>query len=175
MATRKRKFRLPTPEPERVPPEIPKANALLAERPEPRFTRPPPMLATRLGSPSYVISVDIETHDWADHEQDIHRVGPFGWYTLKREIVMEYVRIVEIAWAMGATNASTAPVIKSYLVKPDGFEIFKKTTNFHNISHETTCQEGVPLREVLCLFMEDVIKTHRSHHARVVSHHLDPD
>ena len=59
---------------------------------------------------------------------------------------------------MGATSASTAPVIKSYLVKPDGFEISKKATNFHNISHEAACQEGVPLREVPCLFMEDVIK-----------------
>jgi hypothetical protein len=88
---------------------------------------------------------------------------------------MEYGRIVETAWAMGATYASTAPVVKSYLVKPDGFEISKKATTFHNISHETACQEGVPLRDVLCLFMEDVIKTHWPHHSRVVSHRLDPD
>ena len=156
----------------KTPQKIPSAAALLATTTEQRLLPPPAMLETRLGSPTRVISIDVETHDWSDNEKSVRRTGPFGWYTLKEDCVMSYARIVEIAWVSGPANASTAAKVKSVLVQPDGFEISAKAAKFHKITSETAICDGEPLATALVAFMADVIEEH-SRGGRVVAHHLD--
>jgi len=127
-----------------------------------------------LGSPTVVIAIDIETHDWQDDEKACTRKGRFGWFTLKEECVMEYARIVEIAWLIAAASPSSPPAPpRSELVQPIDFTISAKATKkSHHITNEEAHAKGVPLAAALSEFMKDVTDA-VSKGGRLVSHHLD--
>ena len=56
-------------------------------------------------------------------------------------------RIVEIAWeAYDPTGALVEA--KSFLVRPDGFNIPAESTRIHGITHDHACEEGVDISEV---------------------------
>ena len=63
---------------------------------------------------------------------------------------------------------------KAYFVRPDGFEVADKATNFHKFSHEHVECEGRPLADVLREFMVDV-KTACAAGGRVAAHQLEFD
>jgi hypothetical protein len=88
---------------------VPKAAAIDPMPSGTRLLPPSPQLDKMLGSPPLVIAIDIETHDWQDNEKACTRKGRFGWFTLKEDCVMEYAKIVEIAWLIGASDPSSPP------------------------------------------------------------------
>ena len=77
-------------------------------------------MAKRLGSPSEVIAMDIETADWSTDENNVSRIGLFDRYILKEESVISRARIVEIAWAIGPADASAGVEVNSALVRHMG-------------------------------------------------------
>ena len=101
-------------------------------------------------------SEDIETHSWLDGATNKGGIGQFGWYTMRDEATLKFARIVQIAWVVGKAYIDAPVVTKSYLVKPDGFEIATKAINFHHITNEEAAAKGKPLQEVLLEFMSDV-------------------
>ena len=95
---------------------------------------------------------------------------------MKEDIVMEYARIVEIAWVIGPSDRSRPPDInKSRLVCPDGFQISSKATDkCHKITNEMALRDGVPLAVALCDFMRDVTDAF-ARGGKLVSHHIEFD
>ena len=103
-----------------------------------------------------VVGVDVETAGWeeGDTRSSMHK-GRFGFLTRCREDVFEQ-RIVQIAWAIGNSDAHTAPTkYKELTIKPQGFTITDKAIKFHGITNECA-QEGVSLRDALVEFMDDM-------------------
>ena len=153
---------------------VPRAAAITPMPSGTRLLPPSPDLDKMLGSPTVVIAIDIETHDWQDDEKACTRKGRFGWFALKEECVMEYARIVEIAWLIAAANPSSPPAPpRSELVQPIDFTISAKATKkSHHITNEEAHAKGVPLAAALSEFMKDVTDA-VSKGGRLVSHHLD--
>lgn len=153
---------------------VPKAAAVDPMPSGTRLLPPSPQLDKMLGSPPLVIAIDIETHDWQVNEKACTRKGRFGWFTLKEDCVMEYAKIVEIAWQIGASDPSSPPSPpRSELVQPIDFAISTKATEqSHHITNEEAHAKGVPLAAALSAFMEDVADA-VSKGGRLVSHHLD--
>jgi hypothetical protein len=141
-----------------------------------RLLPPSPQLDKMLGSPPLVIAIDIETHDWQDDEKASARKGRFGWFTLKEDCVMEYARIVEIAWFIGASDPCSPPSPpRSELVQPIDFTISTQAIEkSHHITNEEAHAKGVPLAAALSAFMKDVTDAF-SKGGRLISHHLDFD
>ena len=144
------------------------------------FGLPPPMVpnksvSERLGSPSIVIGIDIETYDWQTKEKLKGRMGQFGFYTLRSEDNLKYASIVQIGWVIGDTQPESIPMIsKEYIVKPDGFRISSKAEKYHGISHEKVMKDGVPLKTMLKELFDDISAPHLRE-ARLVAHHLEFD
>ena len=153
---------------------VPKAGTIAVNPAGTRLLPPSPDLDKMLGSPPLVIAIDIETHDWKDNEKACTRKGRFGWFTLKEDCVMEYAKIVEIAWLIGASDPSSPPSPpRSELVQPIDFTISTKATEkSHHITNEEAHAKGVPLAAALSAFMKDVADA-VSKGGRLVSHHLD--
>jgi hypothetical protein len=156
-----------------IAPPVPQA-ATLKMGPEAHVAQPPPILISRLGSPSRVIGIDVETNDFSPNETTRGRIGRFGWYTLKEESVMESARIVEIGWALGPADASIPPTVKSYFVTPTGFQVSERISNWSGgrISHSVAQEKGQPLATVLRMLMTDVMAEYALG-GRVVAHQLD--
>jgi hypothetical protein len=158
----------------REPTPVPHAADVIATLSGPPLPPPPPILNEWIGSPRLVVAIDIETHGWEASEQKIRRRGPFGWITSKEDCVMEYARIVEIAWVTGPADQS-APSRRSELVQPFDFTISAQATDeCHQITNDEATNKGLPLIEVLRDFMNDVANA-VSHGGRVVMHHLEFD
>ena len=153
---------------------VPKAGTIAVNPAGTRLLPPSPDLDNMVGSPPLVIAIDIETHDWKDNENACTRKGRFGWFTLKEDCVMEYAKIVEIAWLIGASDPSSPPSPpRSELVQPIDFTISTKATEkSHHITNEEAHAKGVPLAAALSAFMKDVADA-VSKGGRLVSHHLD--
>jgi DNA polymerase III epsilon subunit-like protein len=76
--------------------------------------------------------------------------------------------IVSISWLVLDSDTNENITQKSYIIKPDGWEIPTETTMIHGISTEFALQNGVPLKHAL----DDFLSTP---HDMIVAHNLDFD
>ena len=60
-------------------------------------------------------------------------------------------------------------------MRPDGFQISQKATDFHKIAHRTAETEGAALDAVLAEFLADLLYVVDEKHGRLVCHHLEFD
>ena len=83
--------------------------------------------------------------------------------------VDNWPRLVQLAWA-GFDSHGCGTGARSYLIRPDGFNIPKTAEKIHGISTEHAKRSGVPIAQVLAQFAEALGK------ARVVvAHNLSFD
>ena len=61
---------------------------------------------------------------------------------------MEFPHVVQLAWSFGDKE-------RSFIIKPDGYEIPPETTAIHGITTERAVAEGVPFAEVVDEFLAD--------------------
>lgn len=61
---------------------------------------------------------------------------------------MQFPQVVQLAWSVGDKE-------KSYIIKPDGYEIPEETTEIHGITTERAIAEGVPFAVVVDEFLTD--------------------
>ncbi len=78
-------------------------------------------------------------------------------------------RLVQLAWQLHDTTGKLLSQ-KSYLIKPDGFDIPFKAEQVHGISTKRALEEGLPLVDVLTVFREDL-----SHTLLLVGHNIEFD
>jgi DNA polymerase III epsilon subunit-like protein len=76
--------------------------------------------------------------------------------------------IVSISWLVMDSNTNEILTQKSYVVKPDGWEIPEESTKIHGISTEFAEMTGAPLKDV----MRDFLETPRD---MIVAHNLEFD
>ena len=67
-------------------------------------------------------------------------------------------RCVQIAWQIHDIEGKLVSV-KNYIIKPDGYDIPYNATKIHGISNEIANEKGIPLKEVLNYFLDDVKKS----------------
>lgn len=60
----------------------------------------------------------------------------------------QFPHVVQLAWSLGNKE-------KSYIIKPDNYEIPPETTAIHGITTERAIKEGVPFAEVVDEFLAD--------------------
>ena len=135
------------------------------------FVCPSEEVRKRIGPGTFVVGVDIETHDWETNGGSKGGFGQFGHYA-RCNSNDHAARIVQLGWA--ARRADGPPETKERLVKPHGYWISEKAAKFHGVTHDRACAHGMPLRDVLLEFMEDMhVLTEEG--ARMVVHHLEFD
>ena len=141
-----------------------------------RRITPPPLVKQQLASPSVILSVDVETHDWMEiaKENKKGHLGQFGWYTMDPPEQLRYQRIVELGWVVGVTEDYEGTLVKTRLVKPSGFRISDKARAFHGISNEEANSNGMDLADVLKEFMDDV-RSACARNGRVCAHNFEFD
>ena len=66
-------------------------------------------------------------------------------------------RLVQLAWQVHDIKGKLVKV-KNYIIKPEGFDIPYNASKIHGISSERAEKEGMPLVEVLGIFMQDIEK-----------------
>ena len=133
----------------------------------------PAIIAGRLGNPSEIISIDIETHGWPSTPTRVH-IGSFGWHFCEEEGLCDFARILQLGWAIGRAGLSTPRTVKNYYIKPSDFSVTHAATRFHGITHDFAVQHGHPLDQVLMELMDDVETPHKRG-ARLCAHHLEFD
>jgi len=138
-----------------------------------RPTTLPLIVKQQLASPSLILSVGIQTHDWLDipKENKKKHSGQFGWYAMDPPEQLRYQRIVELGWVVGAID-SNKTVVKTRLVQPNGFCISDEARAFHGISNEDIIRNGMDLINVLEEFMADV-KTACATNGRICAHKFE--
>ena len=60
----------------------------------------------------------------------------------------QFLHVVQLAWAFGDKE-------RSFIIKPDNYEIPPETTAIHGITTERAIAEGVPFAEVIDEFLAD--------------------
>ena len=78
-----------------------------------------------------------------------------------------------VGWAYISCD-SEVPVIKTHLIKPEGFAIEISATEKHGIEHDAALGHGRPLHEVLREFLDDVMALLQQGY-RIYAHHLGFD
>ena len=119
---------------------------------------PPPPAVAALFEPACELwaAIDIETHELVPGGANSWwREGQFGHMSRLLPAALEELRIVQIGWAVGAFDCQT-PVVKSCLVRPDGFAISEAAAMKHGISHELADRDGYPLTKVVLDMLRDV-------------------
>ncbi len=125
----------------------------------------------RLSTSGCFIGIDVETNALAQSVK--HWIqGQYGFECKIEANGLEMLRIIELGWSIGTLDCDS-PVVKSYLIQPNGFIVSTDATEKHNISHEMAVA-GRPLRDVLEEFVSDVFPLCCSG-ARVAAHHLEFD
>ena len=64
-------------------------------------------------------------------------------------------RLVQLTWQVHDVEGKLIDV-KNYIVKPEGFDIPFNASKIHGISTERAEKEGMPLSEVLDIFMKEL-------------------
>ena len=78
-------------------------------------------------------------------------------------------RIVQIAWSLYDFHGNHWES-HSLIIKPDGFVISEEVAKIHRITQERAEKEGIPLKEALDKFSEDVKRS-----TYLVAHNIDFD
>lgn len=63
----------------------------------------------------------------------------------------QFPHVVQLAWAFGDKE-------RSFIIKPDNYEIPPETTAIHGITTERAIAEGVPFAEVIDEFLTDAAR-----------------
>ena len=154
--------------------KIPRASDIRPQKPGMNFIPLPNVVVAQLGDPAVVIGIDVESHSWPNDSCRRGHTGQFGKYTMKDDKTLRTSRIVKIAWTVGAAEVKAPVEVKCKLIRPDGYEIADKATQFHGISQEQAMSEGLDLKEVMEEFMKDMVELCESG-GRVVAHQLEFD
>ena len=105
------------------------------------------------GMPKFV-DLHIETHALAPTSASpVWRADEFGILTKDTVEAVSNLRIVQLGWVRSGDGP---PVIKTKLVKPDGFEIEQGATDKHHITHQAASENGLSMQVVLRAFLDDV-------------------
>ena len=158
-----------TPPTRRAPLPPPSIGSLVLATASPK--KPTDEVRAKIGSYKIVAGIDVETHGWTDGVESVGGRGQFGHYCICPPAKLE-ARIVTLGWAVG--ELSSDPVRKERIIKPDGFRVEEKATRCHGISHDRADSEGVPLKEVLTEFLDDMLAVMEAG-GRLVAHHLEFD
>ena len=141
---------------------------------QPKAQPLPQDVAVKLRGIDHIIAIDIETNDWQAHPPSSQSsrggLGQYGFFTILHPDDL-LARIVQISWVVGK-RSDAEPAIKEFIVRPDGFRISAKATEYHHIAEEQANAEGVPLAIVLREFVDD-IRAAVAQGGRVVSHNLE--
>ena len=152
-----------------------KVSDLTASGTEIMCTKPPPKcVLDKLVPCDLMAAIDVETHDMVPKESK--RVpwsrDQFGLQTTTTAHTLSTLRVIQLGWAVGTSTDDM--VVKSIMVRPDGFEVSSEAVKMHGITQEKLASAGVPLGEALEIVVTDVLK-HCSRGARVVAHNLSFD
>ena len=79
------------------------------------------------------------------------RTGEFGFLTTADDEALSFLRLVQLGWAY-MEDGSDEPVVKTCLIKPEGFTIESAATEKHGINNSEAVEHGQPLAEVLRVF-----------------------
>ena len=101
------------------------------------------------------------------------RAGEFGFLTTANDETLLFLRLVQLGWAY-MTDGSDVPVIKSHLIKPEGFAIESAAIDKHGIENSEALKHGQPLAEVLRVFLDDLTSCLEKGY-RICAHHLGFD
>ena len=153
--------------------KIPKASEI-RDNPTKSLGKLPQILIEQIGNPKIVVGFDLETHGWPENSSSKGRIGSFGHYTMKDDESLKCARIVQIGWVVGGCRCDLEARSKCFLVKPNGFQVEEKATNFHGISHEMATNNGEDLKDVLMEFMTDAMKASKDG-GIVVAHQIEFD
>ena len=136
---------------------------------------PKPVMEKLQGSPLF-IGIDVETHALvprAPSQASFWRKGEFGFLTTADDEALSFLRLVQLGWAYMA-DGSDEPVVKTCLIKPEGFTIESAATEKHGIKHSEALEQGQPLAEVLRVFLDDLTSCLEKGY-RICAHHLGFD
>ena len=136
----------------------------------------PKLVMEKLHGPPLFIGIDVETHALVPrgpNQASFWRTGEFGFLTTADDEALSFLRLVQLGWAY-TTEDSEVPVIKSYLIKPEGFTIESTATEKHGIKHNEALEQGQPLAEVLRVFLDDLTSCLGKGY-RICAHHLGFD
>ena len=137
----------------------------------PKILPPSKAISTKLGGASLVMGVDIETADWESGSVPNGNTGQFGYYHLCKDSDLES-RLVQLGWAIGMRGQEAT--VKEYIVKPQAFVVSAKAEGVHGISHQRAEKEGLLLKDVLSMFVEDLSALEKKG-GRIVAHHMEFD
>ncbi len=161
--------------PKKIRPVIPKVGQLSDTKnhsSSPQNIKPTENVVRKLGDPSLTIGIDIEVHDWKELAGAKGCSGPFGFYT-RQNADLAFGRIVQIGWAIHNEGEGFKEINEMY-VKPEGFQVAKRASDYHGISQDMAVREGHPLEFVMVEFMTVVGKVVEAG-GRVIVHHLEYD
>ena len=133
--------------------QAPLAEAILANA-EPE--RPHLSVCNLFGGHREYIALDIETHALAEQTRADAPPSKIAARSGDRLVVFDRhscgneseLRCVQIAVARGRLS-DEMPLVKEWLVQPEGFEIDKAATEVHGITNEDAMFKGLPLKQVL--------------------------
>lgn len=90
-------------------------------------------------------------------------------YKAPMQDTANWPRLVQLAWLL-VDECGTELKRKSVIIRPDGFTIPEEAVRVHGITTERALNEGLPLRNVLDEFMQDVELAEE-----IVGHNIDFD
>ena len=141
--------------PQPPPKKVPKAVELTMDD----GTLPSPSavtLAFFTSQSDFWIAIDVETHDLIPNTNDVGWVlGQYGHSCRIDGPTIVDLRIVQIGWCIGRCSSTNGPVVKSSLIKPDGFSISAAATAKHRITQEAAIANGKPLAIALHELLKD--------------------
>lgn len=65
------------------------------------------------------------------------------------------MRCLQLAWQLHSSGGTLLSAHNFY-VKPEGWEVTKQASDFHGITTERAMKEGLPIKEVLTIFVGDL-------------------
>ena len=136
----------------------------------------PKQVMEKLHGPSLFIGIDVETHALVPRvpsQASFWRTGEFGFLTTADDEALSFLRLVQLGWAY-MEDGSDEPVVKTCLIKPEGFTIESAATEKHGINNSEAVEHGQPLAEVLRVFMDDLTSCLEKGY-RICAHHLGFD
>ena len=136
----------------------------------------PKPVMEKLHGPPLFIGIDVETHALVPRgpsQASFWRTGEFGFLTTADDEALSFLRLVQLGWAY-MEDGSDAPVVKTCLVKPEGFTIESTATEKHGIKNSEALEHGQPVAEVLRVSMDDLTSCLEKG-CRICAHHLGFD
>ena len=120
------------------------------------------------------LALDILTHEVPLNILRNHHweIGQFGHMCYISGDSLHNFRAIRIGWSTGRFEATSNPLTKSLLIKPNGFVITKAATLAHGVTMEKVVEHGSPLALVLNSFLADLAFV-RYHGGRLCVHHAE--